>query len=45
MVPRCLFFVEETDKTLRGRSGRTDRHGESTSRGPNDKEPWKQLWI
>ena len=41
MVPRCLFFVEETSNPSIVQAGQTVTV--NPRRGPQDKEPWKSL--
>ena len=41
IVPRCLFFVEETENTAIVRAGQTITI--NPRRGSQDKEPWKSL--
>ncbi len=41
IVPRCLFFVEETENTAIVRAGQTITA--NPRRGSHDKEPWKSL--
>ena len=41
IIPRCLFFVTETENPAIIRAGRTVTV--NPRRGPNDKEPWRSL--
>ena len=41
VLPRCLFFVEETESTVVVRAGQTVTV--NPRRGPQDKAPWKTL--
>ena len=43
IVPRCLFFINETESTVIMRAGQTATV--NPRRGPQDKAPWKDLEL